>query len=96
MAFAGKIWSLRGNPLYSKCPSCQSETTLRNSHTRNTKERIIKTVTWFDIYRCKKCGWRGWKSNYQLSARILRKIIFYLLLMLLAAFIVFNILKLVV
>ena len=96
MAFAEKIWTLRGNPLYSKCPSCKSENTLRNSHTRNTKEKILKTFTWFDIYRCKKCGWRGWKSNYQLSAQILRKAFFYLLLMLLASFIVFNILKLVV
>jgi hypothetical protein len=96
MALAGKIWTLRGNPLYSKCPSCLSENTLRNSHTRSTNEKILKTISWFDIYRCKKCGWRGWKSNYQLTARILRKVFFYFLLMLLASFIVLNILKLVV
>jgi len=78
------------------CPSCKSESTLRNSRARNTKERIIKAITWFELYKCKKCGWRGWKVNIILEQRAIKKIIFYTLLMIIAAFIVYNLLKLVV
>ncbi|MBE0572573.1 MAG: hypothetical protein IH618_13605 [Ignavibacteriaceae bacterium] len=78
------------------CPSCKSESTLRNSRARNTKERIIKAITWFELYRCKKCGWRGWRTNIVLEQRAIKKIIIYTLLMIIAAFVVYNLLKLVV
>lgn len=84
------------NSKKTKCPSCKSESTLRNSHARNTKERIIKVITWFELYRCKKCGWRGWRTNIVLEQRAIKKIIIYTLLMMIAAFIVYNLLKLVV
>jgi predicted RNA-binding Zn-ribbon protein involved in translation (DUF1610 family) len=80
---------------YSKCPSCSSESTLRNSRPRNTKERFIRAITWLDLYRCKKCGWRGWKINLRVGQRVIRKLIIYLLLMIAAAFIVYKLLKLV-
>jgi predicted RNA-binding Zn-ribbon protein involved in translation (DUF1610 family) len=80
----------------SKCPSCKNESTFRNSRVRNTKEKIIKAITWFDLYRCKKCGWRGWKSNYKFNAQSLKKLLLYFLLMMIAAFVVYNLLKLVV
>jgi predicted RNA-binding Zn-ribbon protein involved in translation (DUF1610 family) len=79
-----------------KCPSCKSESTLRTSRARNTKEKTIQAITWFVLYRCKKCGWRGWKANFIMEQRIIKKILFYGLLMGLAAFIVYNLLKLVV
>ena len=79
-----------------KCPSCSSADTLRNSRPRSSKERFIRYVTFFEIYRCKKCGWRGWRMALLLDEGTLKKILFYLLLMVLAAFIVLNILKLVV
>jgi uncharacterized protein with PIN domain len=81
---------------YSKCPSCKNEGELRNSRARNSKERLIKYFTWYELYRCKKCGWRGWKANFTFSKIMIRTIILYLLLMIIAAFIVYNILKLVV
>jgi uncharacterized protein with PIN domain len=79
-----------------KCPSCKSESTIRKSRARNTKEKTIRAITWFDLYRCKKCGWRGWKANFVMEQRIIKKILFYGLLMVIAAFIVYNLLKLVV
>jgi len=81
---------------YSKCPSCKSESTLRNSRARNTKEKIIKAITWFELYKCKKCGWRSWKANFVFEQRVIKKILFYILLMVIAAFVVYNLLKLVV
>jgi hypothetical protein len=79
-----------------KCPSCKSESTLRNSRARNTKEKTIKAITWFELYRCKKCGWRGWKMNIHFEQRLIKKIIIYVLLMIIAAIVVYNLLRMVV
>jgi uncharacterized protein with PIN domain len=81
---------------FSKCPSCKSESALRNSRARDTKEKIIKAITWFELYKCKKCGWRGWKANFVFDQRLIKKMLFYVLLMIIAAFVVYNLLKLVV
>jgi transposase-like protein len=80
----------------SKCPSCKSENNLRISRPRSSWERTIQLLTFFRFYRCKKCGWRGLKLNFSLEATVIKKGVIYLLLMLVAAFIVFNLLKLVV
>lgn len=96
MAIAERTRNLISWSISSRCPSCKGEGTLRNSHARNEKERIIKLISWLDLYRCKKCGWRGWKANFALNKSSIRTIILYLALMILAAIIVYNILKLVV
>ncbi len=80
------------NPLYAKCPSCSSADTLRKSRGRSTFEKIVRTVTWFDIYRCKKCGWRGFKSSFMLSFRVVKKILLYILMMIFTAFVVWQVL----
>jgi predicted RNA-binding Zn-ribbon protein involved in translation (DUF1610 family) len=80
----------------AKCPSCKSERTIRNSRARNQKEKIIIAFTWFELYRCKKCGWRGWRANVSFDMRMFKKIIIYILLMLITAFVVGNLLKMVV
>jgi uncharacterized protein with PIN domain len=80
----------------SKCSSCKSESTLRNSRARNTKEKIIRSFSWLELYRCKKCGWRGWKATVILEQRLIKKILFYGLLMIIAAIVVYNLLKMVV
>jgi hypothetical protein len=82
-----------GNPLYSKCPSCSSESSLRSSRPRNKIEGIIKTFTWFRLFRCKKCGWRGYKSTLTISSKEIKKLLIYFLMMIAAAFIVYQILK---
>ncbi|MCC7093579.1 MAG: hypothetical protein HND39_13625 [Ignavibacteriota bacterium] len=56
---------------------------------------MIKYLTWYELYRCKKCGWRGWKANFILNKSMIRRIIFYFILMIIAAIIVYNLLKLI-
>ena len=80
----------------TNCPSCSEENSLRISRSRNSKERIIQLIPFIEIYRCRKCGWRGWKFDLSLNKVILKKIIVYVLLALIAAFVVYNLLKLVV
>jgi len=43
-----------------KCPSCGSQE-LRRSATRPT-ERIRRGLLGGDPYRCRECGWRGWRT----------------------------------
>jgi uncharacterized protein with PIN domain len=90
------IWMASRNQQIIKCPSCKGVSTLRNSRARNIKEKAIRSITWFELYRCKKCGWRGWKANITLEQRAIKKIIIYTLLMIISAFVVYNLLKLVV
>jgi len=82
-----------GNPLYSKCPSCSTKNSLRSSRPHNKKERIIKTFTLYQLFRCKKCGWRGYRPVLMISAKQVRKLLLYFLMMIAAAFIVYQILK---
>ncbi len=58
-----------------KCPSCAGENTLRNSRPRNTKEKLLHLVAFIKIYKCRKCGWRGWKINFSIDAKVIRKIV---------------------
>jgi len=79
-----------------KCPSCKNEHTLRSSRARNLKERIFKAISLYQIYRCKKCGWRGWKVNISFEQKVIKKLLLYLIIIILAAFIIYNVLKRVV
>lgn len=42
-----------------RCPKC-GETSLFRSHHRNLLESIKRKFTGRRLYRCHKCGWRGW------------------------------------
>jgi predicted RNA-binding Zn-ribbon protein involved in translation (DUF1610 family) len=79
-----------------KCPSCKNENTLRSSRARNVKEKILKAISFCEVYKCKKCGWRGWKIIISFKQKVIRKLFLYLLLMILAALIVYRILKIIV
>jgi len=83
----------KGYHFFSSCPSCSQRNVLVNSRPRNSKERVIKTLTWFAPYRCKECGWRGFKSRISLSGKNLKNGLIYILLMLLTAFVVYQVLK---
>ncbi|MEG8945848.1 hypothetical protein [Rosettibacter firmus] len=76
------------NPLYIKCPECKSALTLHSSHSRNMKEQIIKRLTFFKIYRCKECGWRGYLSTYRFTKDSLKVLLLYGLIVLLSAYII--------
>jgi len=83
----------RKNPLYERCPSCSSPNSLRKSRPRKTRERLIKNLTPFAPYRCKKCGWRGFRIRFILTKQSLKNGLLYFLLIIFAAFIVYQILK---
>lgn len=83
----------KSNPLFKPCPACKAAGTLRKSHSRNAKEKIIKALTFFNIFRCKECGWRGYLSNFSLTSRSIRIFILYVTVFLLTAIIVSRLLK---
>lgn len=66
------------NPLFDKCPSCNKLGTLHRSKSRNTWERIVKNFTFFKIYRCKECGWRGYRSTLTITWASVKLLAFYI------------------
>ncbi len=76
------------NPLFDKCPDCRELGVLHRSRARNTKERIIKSTTFFKLYRCKKCGWRGYRSTLTITRQSVKVLFYYLLLAVFVGFIV--------
>jgi len=81
------------NPLYEKCTSCTSIGSLRKSRARTLWEKIIKNITPLGIYRCKKCGWRGYRMRFILTKKSVKNACVYLILVVISAFIINQILK---
>jgi predicted RNA-binding Zn-ribbon protein involved in translation (DUF1610 family) len=81
------------NPIYEKCPSCTFTGSLRKSRARTLWEKIIKNITPLGFYRCKKCGWRGYRMRFILTKKSLKNAFVYLILVLISAFIINQILK---
>lgn len=74
------------NPQFSKCPSCKSIGTLHRSRARNTWEQIVRKITFIKIYRCKECGWRGYRSTLIFTKKSLKTLLLYVFLMLITAY----------
>jgi len=82
------------NPQYSKCPSCKAALSLHSSRARNMREQIIKRITFFKIYRCKECGWRGYRATYTITKDSIKALLLYAVIILLSAYLIrFMILK---
>lgn len=73
------------NPTYGRCPDCKELGVLRRSRSRSIWEKIVKKITFFDIYRCRKCGWRGYKSKLKLTFGSVKTLLIYIVLMLITA-----------
>jgi predicted RNA-binding Zn-ribbon protein involved in translation (DUF1610 family) len=84
---------LKRDPVLESCPSCGAANTIRRSHSRSTKEKLINHFTIYKTYRCKNCGWRGFLKTVTLSSSTFRVVAIYLLLLLLSGFITIQILK---
>lgn len=67
-----------------KCPSCKKYHSLRRSHSRDTKEKIFNYLTFRKLYRCKSCGWRGYKFKVVITKKSLKNILLYIILILLS------------
>jgi len=81
---ATKIFIYR-NPQLSRCPSCTALATLHRSRARNMWEQIVRKTTFYKTYRCKECGWRGFRSTITFTRKSLKAIIIYASLILLTA-----------
>ena len=76
---------LYNNSHFGECPACKTIGSLQRSHAKNMFEQIIRKITIFKPYRCKECGWRGFKITVSFSRKFFRRILFYVLLMIFTA-----------
>jgi len=81
------------NPLFHTCPGCGELNTLHRSSSHNWKEGFIKKISFFKIYRCTKCGWRGYLSTFNFNISALKFVGYYLGIAVIAALIMFEILS---
>lgn len=83
----------RTDPRVHSCPDCNKPGTLKKSRSRNILEKIIKIISPLSTFRCKECGWRGYKSAYLFTSKSLQAIFIYLILFLVTSYLVSFILK---
>lgn len=76
------------NPQFSKCPSCKGVGALHHSRAKNMWEQIIKKITFFRLYRCKECGWRGFLSTVVLTNESLKAVMIYVGLVLVSGYLI--------
>jgi predicted nucleic-acid-binding Zn-ribbon protein len=76
------------NPVFKKCPECGAPGTLHRSRARTFFEQIIKKVSFYNIYRCKNCGWRGYLSTLIITKNSIINLLIYILLILGSAYII--------
>lgn len=84
---------IKRDPLLSKCPECGELESLRRSHSRNLKERFFNHYTIYKLYRCKKCGWRGYLKTLTLSTFTFKVLLLYAGLIIITAIITYKVLS---
>lgn len=70
------------NPQFGRCPGCNEVGSLHRSRARSMKEQIIKKITFFKLFRCTTCGWRGFRSTFTITQQSLKSIALYATLIL--------------
>lgn len=81
------------NPQFGICPKCKTVSTLHRSRSRNMFEQVVRKTTFLKTYRCKECGWRGFRSTVILTRKSLKTIFIYLVLMFATAYFALYILR---
>lgn len=81
------------NPAYEKCPSCHKANVIRRSRARNNKEKLVKAFTFYRMFRCTSCGWRGYRSTITITIGSLQRLMMYIASLLILGFIILEILK---
>jgi hypothetical protein len=74
------------NPQFAKCPSCKAVGTLHRSRAKTMIEQILRRITFLKTYRCKTCGWRGYRSTLILTRKSVKNLVIYITLILLTAY----------
>lgn len=83
----------KSDPGYSRCPSCASLNSLHRSRSRSWRETVVKSLSIYKIYRCGKCGWRGYQKTLVITRTSIRNLFLYLSMALIAGYIVIQYLK---
>ncbi len=76
------------NPVFKKCPECGAPGTLHRSRARTFFEQMLKKVSFYNIYRCKNCGWRGYLSTLTITKSSITNLFIYTVLVLVSAFVI--------
>jgi len=76
----------KSDPVFQKCPDCKTVGSLRNSRSRSFIEVIAKKITFFKIYRCRQCGWRGYKSTIVFTFGSFKILLLYILIAVICGF----------
>ncbi|MCL6494152.1 MAG: hypothetical protein K6T54_05150 [Ignavibacterium sp.] len=84
---------MKRNPSFGGCPSCKELNTLKKSHSRNTKEKIVNGIGVYHTYRCTKCGWRGYLTSVALTLHSIKKLLIYLSILVITVFLTYQILQ---
>jgi hypothetical protein len=82
----------RRNPAMGKCPSCKSIGTLNKSHSRTVSEKIVKNLTFYRLYKCKECDWRGFLAIVFFTSRSVFNLLLYLILFSFAGYVIYKLL----
>jgi hypothetical protein len=51
-------------------------------------EQIIKKITFYKLYRCKECSWRGYLSTIILTSESLKAALMYTVLILITGYLI--------
>ncbi len=78
----------RKNPVFERCPSCSTSGTIYRSHSHNWREKMVKRITFLKLYRCKQCGWRGYRSTAAITVKSLQAFLLYVGIAIIIALIV--------
>ncbi|MFH1526191.1 MAG: hypothetical protein ABIG69_05990 [Bacteroidota bacterium] len=80
--------TIKMDSAFDKCPECKSVAMLRRSHSRSAWEQILKRSKMGNIYRCRQCGWRGFKFGFSLRGLSFKTFFIYAALILATAVVV--------
>lgn len=65
------------NPLFEKCPECKKVNTLHRSRPRTVTEKLAKYFSFYKVYRCNSCGWRGYRFLFTFTWDSVKALAFY-------------------
>ncbi len=80
---------------FSACPACNELNALKKSHSRSAAEKFINRTGIYHTFRCKNCGWRGYRMTLTMRNNSFKMFSIYILLLILSIFITYHLLKLV-
>ncbi|CAG0938033.1 hypothetical protein BROC_00081 [Candidatus Brocadiaceae bacterium] len=81
------------DPTYYPCPKCGKINVLKRSRPRSLSEKVIRASTFWKIYRCHNCSWRGYRSRVMITWQSFFTLMVYIIVALLAGLIVLQYLK---